>query len=174
MKRSVWFGIVVVLALALAGTGCSKKPAMGEIVPAPGTSVEPKAPAAPAVDRSAAGSAEGQLTPDLKLGDSFFEYDKYTLTPEARSILAADAEALMKKPETRILIEGHCDERGTTEYNLALGDKRANAVRDFLVNYGVDRNRIETISYGEERPFAQGTTEAAWAQNRRAHFVIRT
>ncbi len=73
----------------------------------------------------------------------------------------------------RVLIEGHCDERGTNEYNMALGDKRGRAAKEFLISYGIDAGRIELISYGEERPFAGGHNEVAWAQNRRAHFVIK-
>ena len=79
----------------------------------------------------------------------------------------------MSNSGARVLIEGHCDERGTNEYNLALGDRRARAAMDFLVKYGVSASRIETISYGEERPFALGHDESAWWQNRRAHFVER-
>lgn len=102
--------------------------------------------------------------------DIFFAFDQYSISDEARPILEANARALRRFPNTRIVIEGHCDERGTEEYNLALGDRRANAVKEYLVSLGIAASRIDTISYGEERPFATGQDEASWAQNRRAHF----
>lgn len=101
-----------------------------------------------------------------------FDFDKSDLTPEARAILADNARKLEANPEVYIRIEGHCDERGTVEYNLALGERRARAVRDYLVNYGIDPGRITIISYGKERPIDPGHNEAAWAKNRRAEFVI--
>lgn len=126
-----------------------------------------------------AGIASSQLPEDLAelnragyLKDIFFDTDKSDLTSEARDTLAADAAWLKAHPSVTITIEGHADERNTEEYNLALGWRRANATRDYLVSLGVAAARIATISYGEERPFATGHTESAWAQNRRAHFVI--
>jgi len=117
---------------------------------------------------------ETELTRLTKEGlrDIFFDFDEATIRPDARAILENNARWLKKNPRVKILIEGHCDERGTIEYNLALGDRRANAARDYLISLGIDPTRIATISYGEERPFAQGHNEEAWAQNRRAHFVI--
>jgi peptidoglycan-associated lipoprotein len=106
------------------------------------------------------------------LKDVFFDTDRYDLKPEAREILAANSTWLQRFSNIEILIEGHCDERNTREYNLALGERRANAVRDYLVFLGVPASRIRTRSYGEERPFALGHDESAWALNRRAHFVI--
>jgi peptidoglycan-associated lipoprotein len=107
------------------------------------------------------------------LEDAFFDFDKYNLRADALVTMQRNAETLVAHPGLRILIEGHCDERGTVEYNLALGDRRARSAKEFLVKYGVASGRIETISYGEERPFAYGHNEDAWAQNRRAHFVIK-
>ncbi len=103
----------------------------------------------------------------------FFEYDQATLTPEAREILTTNGQWLRKNSDIAITIEGHCDERGTNDYNLALGDRRAERVKTFLVDLGIARSRLTTISYGEERPFDRGTGEGAWARNRRAHFLIR-
>ncbi len=105
--------------------------------------------------------------------DAFFDYDSYDLRADARDDLTNDIRILKERTNIRILIEGHCDERGSEAYNLALGEKRANAAKDFLVAQGIDPARIETISYGEEKPFALGHDEAAWRQNRRAHFVMR-
>ena len=106
------------------------------------------------------------------LQDVFFETDRYDLTPDARESLTKNATWLQQFPTVQILVEGHCDERNTREYNLALGERRANAVRDYLVFLGVGAHRVRTISYGEERPFALGHDESAWRLNRRDHFVI--
>ncbi len=105
--------------------------------------------------------------------DVFFDYDRAELSATARAALQRNAVVLKRYPEATVVIEGHCDERGTEEYNLALGDRRALATRDFLLTLGVSQNQMRTISYGEERPFDQGHNEAAWAKNRRAHFVAR-
>lgn len=104
------------------------------------------------------------------LRDVFFDYDSNELTQAATEALMQDAAYLMSNPGFKVLIEGHCDERGTIDYNLALGERRAIMVRDFLVNYGVDASRLQYVSYGKERPFVTGADEASWAQNRRAHF----
>jgi peptidoglycan-associated lipoprotein len=101
----------------------------------------------------------------------FFELDSYALTGSARAVLDADAAMLRAQTTMRVLIEGHCDERGTVEYNQALGERRANAARDYLVASGIDANRFQVISYGKARPFADGSGETVWAQNRRAHLV---
>ncbi len=106
------------------------------------------------------------------LEDVFFDTDRFDLTPEARGVLAKNSSWLSKYPTVMVLLEGHCDERNTREYNLALGERRANSVRDYLTSLGVPGDRVRTISYGEERPFALGHNEAAWRLNRRAHFVI--
>ncbi|HSR66743.1 MAG TPA: peptidoglycan-associated lipoprotein Pal [Acidobacteriota bacterium] len=100
----------------------------------------------------------------------FFAYDKAQLTAQAEETLQANARIFREYPEANFVIEGHCDERGSEEYNLALGERRAQAARDYLVSLGVAAGRMSTISYGEERPFAQGHDESAWRQNRRAHF----
>ena len=104
--------------------------------------------------------------------DIHFDYDKYDIQPDAQSALQAVANWLLKNPSAKILIEGHCDERGTNEYNLALADRRAKAARDYLVALGTASNRIEMVSYGEEKPLCTEHTEECWAKNRRDHFVI--
>ena len=104
--------------------------------------------------------------------DIYFEFDSIRLSPEAQEILTQKAAWLRKNPRARITIEGHCDDRGTNEYNLALGEGRANSAREYLVDLGIEESRITTISYGEERPVVTGQNEEAWARNRRAHFVI--
>ena len=104
--------------------------------------------------------------------DAFFQYDASTLYSAAQEALRATASWLRDNPQFRIRVEGHCDERGTEQYNLSLGDRRAETAAAYLATLGVDRSRIETISYGEERPFEVGSSESAWAQNRRAHLVL--
>jgi peptidoglycan-associated lipoprotein len=104
--------------------------------------------------------------------DIYFEFDSIRLSPEAQEILTQKAAWLRKNSGARVTIEGHCDDRGTNEYNLALGEGRAQSARDFLVDLGIKESRLTVISYGEERPIARGQDEDAWARNRRAHFVI--
>ena len=113
-----------------------------------------------------------QLNAQGYLEDAFFDTDRFDLTPASRETLTKNAAWLQKHPTIFILVEGHCDERNTREYNLALGERRASAVRDYLVFLGISVQRIQIISYGEERPFALGNHESAWQLNRRSHFVI--
>jgi peptidoglycan-associated lipoprotein len=105
--------------------------------------------------------------------DIYFDYDKSDIRPDQQSSMQADIEFLSQHPNVNVTIEGHCDERGSTEYNIALGDKRANAVRDALTSAGISASRIKTISYGKEKPFCTESTEACWQQNRRGHFVYQ-
>ncbi len=107
------------------------------------------------------------------LGDIFFPFDRNDLTEESRGRLAAHGRWLRANTEFGLFIEGHCDERDTDEYNLALGDRRANAARDYLILLGIDARRLQTISYGEERPVDPGHSESAWSKNRRDHFVVQ-
>ncbi|HUP59529.1 MAG TPA: OmpA family protein [Thermoanaerobaculia bacterium] len=106
--------------------------------------------------------------------DAYFNYDEATLDADAQAALSTSAAWLKGRDGTtyNVLIEGHCDERGTEQYNLALGDRRANTARDYLVTLGVDARRIRTVSYGEERPFDEGHHDGAWAKNRVAHLVL--
>ncbi len=115
---------------------------------------------------------EGEVLESTLLQDIHFEFDKYDLTEEARRILAENAKVLVAHPEVTIQIEGHCDERGSNEYNLALGEKRAVSAKLYLIKLGVKGGRLSTISYGEEMPLDPGHNEEAWAKNRRCHFII--
>ena len=118
-------------------------------------------------------------TPTTKLigsGDfqpAFFDLDSYTLREDARAALDKDAKMLRDNPTVNITIEGHCDERGTEEYNQSLGERRAQAAQDYLVAAGISASRLQTISYGKDKPFATGHDDASWQQNRRAHFTVR-
>jgi peptidoglycan-associated lipoprotein len=117
-------------------------------------------------------ATSGAATGDKVIGDINFDFDKYSLRPEARDILKGHAAWLAKNKDYKMVIEGHCDERGTTEYNLALGERRAAEAMKYLVELGVDAKRMKTISYGKEMPLDPGQTEEAWAKNRRDHFVV--
>lgn len=108
----------------------------------------------------------------IDIADIRFDFDKYSLSPEARAILEKHANWLLQHKDYYVLIEGHCDERGTNEYNLALGERRADEAMQYLMNLGVDEARIKTISYGEELPLDPNHNEEAWAKNRRDHFVL--
>ncbi|MBP1698496.1 MAG: peptidoglycan-associated lipoprotein [Deltaproteobacteria bacterium] len=115
---------------------------------------------------------EGEVFESKLLKDIRFDYDKYDIRREDEGILKENAAFLKKNPKMKIQIEGHCDERGTVEYNLALGERRANSTKRYLVSIGITSDRISTISYGKERPLDPGHNEEAWAKNRRAHIVV--
>ena len=106
-----------------------------------------------------------------ELQDVFFDYDRYFIRDDARETLRANAEILLKNKDLRVVLEGHCDERGTVEYNIALGEKRALAVKKYLTDLGVDPDRLDIISYGKERPFCFEHNEQCWQENRRVHFA---
>jgi peptidoglycan-associated lipoprotein len=184
--------VSVVLVGSLCMFGCAKTPATGlSTAPAPtgsGTASGSKdtagarlAQATEGADKKAAATspagtsrpAPSEFGPVADLRDIHFDFDKYTIRPEDGQILARDAQWLKKNPNDLLLIEGHCDERGTSEYNLALGERRAKAAMTYLMDQGVAAKRITTISYGKERPQCTGHDEACWAKNRRAHFLVK-
>lgn len=161
----------LVLAVALVATaGCAKK-RPPELPPAPGENVG--AVTNPGDNDQYGSSALNERFKREVTSDTVhFAYDQYDIDPEARAILDSQARWLTANPATRITIEGHADERGTREYNLALGDRRANAAKNYLAARGVSPTRITTISYGKERPIALGSDEASWARNRRAVTIV--
>jgi peptidoglycan-associated lipoprotein len=122
--------------------------------------------------------AKEEAAPDLaalflkEMRDAYFDLDKADLRPDAREALNKSADFLRNYPSIKVTIEGHCDERGSTEYNLALGDRRAAAVKQFLVSQGISADRMSTVSFGKEKPFCMESNEACWQQNRRGHFVM--
>ncbi len=128
--------------------------------------------AAPSPPPQASNETEEQLFAS-NVQDVFFDYDSYDISSQYQQVLQADARFLQQHPNIKFTIEGHCDERGSTEYNLALGDNRANATKQAIVALGISGDRIRTISYGKEKPFCTESTEACWAQNRRGHFVYQ-
>jgi peptidoglycan-associated lipoprotein len=135
--------------------------------------------AAAQTTQGAAEKTKGELTTkepatlkELQIPDITFEYDKCSLTSEAQALLKSYAPAFLKYKEHKLVVEGHCDERGTVEYNLALGEERAAQTARYLVSLGIERERIKTISYGKEKPLDPDHNEIAWAKNRRVHFVV--
>jgi peptidoglycan-associated lipoprotein len=165
--------LAMVAMLALAVAGCApKKPK--ELPPAPG-GPEAGAGSQTGGDQTAGGPTAGSVEDFRAQAGSdtvHFGTDLYDIDSSAAAILDAQAAWLAKYPNVRITIEGHCDERGTREYNLALGDRRANAAKNYLAGKGVNAARMSTISYGKERPAAMGSDESSWAQNRRAVTVL--
>ena len=199
--KSLKMGFLLVLLSAVTATGCAKQPRTAQAsAPAPtgpaAESVEPSppAPAEAAAGDSTAGagapptvalvepprpestSARPDVTefkPTARLRDIHFEFDTYDIRPEDSKILDADIDWIQSNPSYVVLIEGHGDERGTNEYNIALGDHRARAALNYMLARGVKASRITTLSYGEERPGCIERTEECWARNRRAHFLVR-
>jgi peptidoglycan-associated lipoprotein len=123
------------------------------------------------VDTVTSASIE-ELNKNSLLKPAFFALDSYELDDTGRAVVTADADLLKKYPTWKITVEGHADERGTAEYNLALGERRATAVKTYLLSLGIGEDRLQTVSYGKEFPFDPGHDEGAWSKNRRAHFVI--
>jgi peptidoglycan-associated lipoprotein len=185
---------VTMMSLLLAGlmiTGCAKRPATtaaSAAAPAPAPSAaapaptpSPSAPAASAAPAAAAAAAPAQAPRPVPkefmavaaLKEVYFDFDKYDIRAEDAKTLDANAAWLKSNADNLVLIEGHCDERGTNEYNLALGERRAKATMNYLVSQGIQANRITIISYGEERPVCNEKTEACWAKNRRANFLVK-
>jgi len=174
ISRSTLITLVAILAIGMLFVGCSKNaevetdPAAEEVA-APVEEIpnepvaEPEVPAEPAIDYA-------NLEPaDFGIEDVYFALDQYDLDNESMSILSANAR-LLREAGVTIMVSGHCDERGTVEYNMALGEKRALVVRDYLVSLGVPAGKLRTTSYGKSKPFAYGHDEDAWAKNRRTHF----
>lgn len=185
MTKRTGTTILAFLLVAMLGMveACKKKPPTTTAGAKP-PSEEPSRPAEtrvppPPSNVPPGGVESGELPADVAainargyLKDAFYDYDKADLRDDARTALAADAEWLKRYRSVQFLIEGHCDERGTSEYNLALGDRRANAAKEYLVSLGVDASRVKTVSYGKERPFCSESSEGCWQQNRRAHFLV--
>jgi peptidoglycan-associated lipoprotein len=176
---------IVVLCLGVILSGCAKKAAVKEepsVKGAEGSQAgkeadrireeEVKKEFEKSLVAKTSPGIEGLVHESSMLKDIRFDFDKYNIRPTDAEILKGNFALLKKFPGMRFQIEGHCDERGTGEYNLALGERRANSVKKYLVSIGIAPSRISTISYGEERPFDPGHDEEAWTKNRRAHFVV--
>jgi peptidoglycan-associated lipoprotein len=164
--RMLW---IVALVALVAIVGCGGKKGTGDTPPVEPTPTETSAP--PVETPATEDPATSDQMDQMSLNDVFFDFDSYALSSEAKGTLDANAKELKRVSAGAVTIEGHCDERGTKAYNLALGEKRANAAKDYLVALGVNGSRISTVSYGKERPFDDGHDESAWAKNRRAHII---
>jgi len=203
VTRGSFLVVTSLLVVAVVGSGCAKRPATTQAAapaptgtasttPAPGSqqaqpgtqagpsqgsSMQPPAGTSPTPGTATATPPPRPAVKDFaavpELQDIYFDFDKYDIRPADARTLDANAAYLKSNPNSLILIEGHCDERGTNEYNLALGERRAKSTMNYLVSQGVQANRITIISYGEERPACTEKSEACWAKNRRSHFLVK-
>jgi len=180
---------IIALAATIVVAGCHKKvpqAAPAPPPPPPAAVTPPPPPPPPAPPQAAAAPASAPLTEDeifrrksldqlngeRPLDDVFFDLDKSEIRPEARGALQKNSDWMKRWASTQITVEGHCDSRGSSEYNLALGSRRATAVKDYLVSLGVPTGRLTIVSKGKEQPFCNDENESCWQQNRRGHFVV--
>jgi len=191
MKRSfrVWAAVAIVTVAVTAG-GCGKKkpvtpaptpppapapappPPTTKPAPPPAPAPPPPAPKPPTEDEVFAAMSLDELNKKGVLTDTFFALDSSELTGESRGAIQKNSDYLKRWTSTKVMVEGHADSRGTNEYNLALGEKRAGAVRDYLVSLGIPADRVTVVSKGEEAPFCTEEAENCWQQNRRGHFIF--
>jgi peptidoglycan-associated lipoprotein len=184
MSKKSFVITILILCIGLIMMGCPKKTVVKEE-----PSVKKEEPGKPEAEPAAKETKakeqfekslvaertpgiEGQVFESSLLKDIHFNFDKYDIRPEDAALLKENAALLKKFPNVKVQIEGHCDARGTVEYNLALGERRANRTKDYLASLGISTARISTISYGKEKPLDPGQNEEAWAKNRRAHTII--
>jgi peptidoglycan-associated lipoprotein len=186
MTRKSLTVAILILCLGLMMIGCPKKPVVREEpsakkeeaakIEAERMAKERESKAKEEFEKSLIAKRtpgiEGEVFESSLLKDIHFDFDKYDIRPGDTTILRENAALLKKYPKVKIQIEGHCDERGTVEYNLALGERRATSTKNYLVSLGISADRLSTISYGKERPLDPGHNEEAWTKNRRAHTVI--
>lgn len=193
-KRRIWnWGPAVLAVMMLLAFGCAKKQEVKSTETAPGApaappaakeappggitteTMKPEAPAPSTQERLAAAEAGAAVTKEQPspFQDIHFDFDKSAIREDAKPVLAAVADYLKRNKGAKVLIEGHCDERGTPEYNMALGDRRAESARGYLASLGIPKSALSTVSLGKEKPADPGHDESAWAKNRRAHFVLR-
>jgi peptidoglycan-associated lipoprotein len=196
LTRCSHLALSSLLVTAVVLSGCAKRPATTQAAaPAPtgAASTTASTPSSGSQQQMQSGTAGGgtatpapapaptttarpavqDFAPVPDLADVFFDFDKYDIRPGDAKTLDTNANWLKSNPNHLVLVEGHCDERGTNEYNLALGERRAKSTMNYLVSQGVQANRITIISYGEERPQCTEHTESCWAKNRRAHFLVK-
>ncbi len=190
MKTSRVLGLTAVAVLGLMGIGCAKKiaatkppaapeavaPAVSQPAPAPAQPASVPTPAEKPVSRFPDATTQKRIEELLsRIQDAYFDYDRHALRDDAQKTLVADAtelgDIIRLYPEYKLTIEGHCDERGSSEYNMALGDARAKAAKDFLAQLGVPGDQLNLVSYGKERPVCSDHEEGCWQKNRRAHIV---
>ncbi len=181
MQKLTITGLALLFALSLLVSGCAKTPAQEDPMPEEKTIIEEVKQQEPTVvidqaiteEEAAAQALAAEKAAANGLVRIQFDFDQYVLTDSAKGILVSNAALLTAAPAVQVLIEGHCDERGSDEYNLALGEKRALATKSYLVSLGVAADRMSVISYGEEMPIDAASNEAAWSLNRRANFKVK-
>jgi peptidoglycan-associated lipoprotein len=192
-KNLTWLGILIVLVFGLTiFTGCAEKKAVvkdgaaqdqqmaadkaakdkAEADRLAREQAERDAAMKAQADKEQEAKVQAAATVEVAVKDINFDFDKSNIRPDAREVLKANADYFLKSGVASIVIEGNCDERGTAEYNMALGERRAREAKKYLVNLGVKETKMKTISYGKERPLDPGNNEEAWAKNRRDHFVV--
>jgi len=177
--------LLAVLALGIVFAGCAKKETVKstdqsavdksvteQTKPDSQKSIPVEAVKSDVSEKDISAESSAVMKLQAMMRDIHFDFDRYAVKSEDREILRENANILLKNPNLRVSIEGHCDERGTNEYNLALGDRRANAVRESMASHGISSAKMDTISYGEEKPLCKAGTEECWAKNRRAHFAL--
>ena len=186
IRRVAWYAAALVMAVVVASACGKKEPETAPAPPPPAPATTPAAPPPPPPPPAAKETPPtppteeelfsrmtlDELNAKQPLTDVFFGYDQSDLTAEARSSLQKNAEWLKRWNSTKVLVEGHADSRGTNEYNLALAERRADAVRDYLVSLGIPADRLTIVSKGEEQPFCREDNESCWQQNRRGHFIF--
>jgi peptidoglycan-associated lipoprotein len=188
MRSFRTYAVILMVSVAMLTTACGKKkvetpapapappppppPTTPPAPPAPAPPPPAPAPAAPTEDELFAKMTLDELNAKGVLADVFFAYDSVDLGPEARSVLQKNTDYLKRRASTKVLVEGHADSRGTNEYNLALGERRAGAARDYVVSLGIPVDRVTVVSKGEEQPVCREENEACWAKNRRGHFIF--
>ncbi len=164
---------LVLAATSILALGACKKQAPEDLPPPPQSSAAPAPTPGPAAPQGVAPGTQAHFAQQMQGRDTiYFDTDKFNVDAEDQAALAQQAAYLQQYPNVRATVEGHCDERGTREYNLALGERRANAAKNYLVSLGVPAERLNTVSYGKERPSALGSDEQAWARNRRAVTIV--
>jgi peptidoglycan-associated lipoprotein len=189
-KKWTYLVLAAIVAISMGACARRQKPVTATPQPAPGPEVatvtpapppapgrgsqrvEDLQPTAPLAEDSVGNRSLDDLNRDSPLRPAFFPLDSADLDDAGRKVVTGNVDVLKKYAQWVVTIEGHCDERGTAEYNLALGERRANAVKTYMVSLGISPERLRTVSYGKEFPFDQGHTDEAWGFNRRAHFVI--
>jgi peptidoglycan-associated lipoprotein len=185
VRRYLWLFLLCVTLIGV--TACGRRaPSVAPAPPPPPTATPSAPPAPPPPPSTSTGPGAPtiseqeifnrktleELNAERPLGDIYFDLDQSNVRDDGRGTLQKNADWLKRWPTTRITVEGHCDSRGTSEYNLGLGERRATAVRDYLASLGIPANRINTVSKGKEQPFCTEENETCWAQNRRGHFII--
>ena len=175
--RLLSYAMTAIIIVGGMMTGCAKKAVKSEMLgeelkSKEAVSAVSEAPQTKPVEEQASQAKMKEMAA-LAIGDIFFDYDRFSIRDDAKPILESNAAYMKGNKNLKIVIEGHCDERGSAEYNIALGERRASAAQKYLTDLGVDQSRVSIVSYGKEKPFCADHNEQCWQENRRAHFVTK-